>query len=133
MIRKSILLLLVLLLVFSNILPVAATEAPVIYKSTFTVTAEGGRYQIGFVEMEFKKDFLDETRLPATFEVIVAAENGAAGVYISPDTPDFFKKVHIRTDTYKGLLYDSAKGENIYVEVKNQQVLANHFSWYRFR
>jgi len=125
--------LLALFLVIALLLPttvLAASDSPAIYKSTITVTAEGGRYQIGFINVEFKKDFLKSDVLPATFEVKVYAENGRGYIEFSPSTPNFFKKVHIRVDAYKGLLYDVAKGENIQVDYKKKQVLVDHFSRY---
>lgn len=131
---KKVLVLLVLIcsLLFSFI-PVSASDGPVIYKDTITVTADGGRYQIGFVNVEFKKDFLDPSMLPATFEVKVQADNGAGTIEFSPDTPNFFKKVHIRVDSYEGLLYDIAQGKNVQVKYKKQQILAEHFSRYIWR
>lgn len=125
--------LLILFLIFSLLLPgmtAMASDAPVIYKDTITVTADGGRYQIGFVNVEFKKEFLDPALLPRTFEVQVYAENGAGYIEFSPDASGFFKKVHIRVDAYSGLLYDKAAGENIEVNFKKQQILAEHFSRY---
>lgn len=107
-----------------------ASDEPVIYKDTITVTEDGGRYQIGFVNVEFKKDFLDPAMLPRTFEVQVYAENGVGYIEFSPSTPNFFKKVHIRIDNYNGLLYDKAAGKNIQVNFKKQQILAEHFSRY---
>lgn len=128
---KKVLLILTLIcsLLLSSI-PVSASDEPVIYRDTITVTADGGRYQIGFVNVEFKKDFLDPSMLPATFEVKVYADNGAGIIEFSPDTPNFFKKVHIRVDSYEGLLYDIAQGKNVQVKYKKQQILAEHFSRY---
>lgn len=130
--KKRLLLLFLILTLLIPGMTVSASDEPVIYKDTITVTADGGRYQIGFVNVEFKKDFIDPDMLPATFEVQVYAENGAGYIEFSPDTPIFFKKVHIRIDAYDGLLYDKAKGENIQVSFKKQQILAEHFSRYRW-
>lgn len=128
--KKALLLLVMIFTIIFSSIPVNAADTPVIYKDTITVTADGGRYQVGFVNIEFKKNFLDPTMLPATFEVKVYANNGVAYIEFSPDTPNFFKKVHIRSDAYNGLLYDISKGENIQISVKKQQVLAEHFSHY---
>lgn len=127
--RKLVFFLLALIFIFSSI-PVNAEEKPVIYKETITVTEDGGRYQIGFVNVEFKKDFLNAEKLPITFEVTVYCENGIPGISFTPDVPDFYKKVHIRTDSYTGLLYDATTGKNIQVNVDKQQVLAPHFSFW---
>ncbi|MGE5678088.1 MAG: hypothetical protein ACM3ZR_08535 [Pseudomonadota bacterium] len=127
--KKFLSLVIVLSLLFS-LTPVAAASEPVIYKETITVTGEGGRYQIGFINVEFKKDFLEEENLPVTFEVRVYAENGKGYIEFSPDTPEFYKKVHIRVDNYNGQLYDAAKGQNIQVNFKKVQILTDHFSRY---
>lgn len=108
-----------------------AAEQPVVFTQTITVTEEGGRYQIGFVNVEFKKDMLDLDE-PITFDVKIYAENGVAYIEFEPDVATFYKKVHIRIDKYDGLLYDVATGENISVDVKKQQILAEHFSRYAF-
>ena len=132
MYKKFLALLVITMIIFAGI-PAMAADQPVVFKDTITVTADGGRYQVGFVNLEFKKEFIDASKLPATFNVEVFAKNGEVGVQITPSTPEFFKKVHIRVDSYKGLLYDKEKGENIQVNIKKQQVLAEHFSWFRFR
>ncbi|MFV9510120.1 hypothetical protein [Tepidibacillus sp. LV47] len=130
--KRIMFVIMTLVLLLSSIPVVAAENKPVIYTDTITVTEDGGRYQVGFINVEFKKDFIDPAKLPATFEVKVYAENGVGYVEFAPDTPNFFKKVHIRIDKYDGLLYDQATGENIEVHVKKQQILAEHFSRYAF-
>ncbi|MHB1392302.1 MAG: hypothetical protein ACYCYE_04345 [Clostridia bacterium] len=125
---KKLLALVIALTLLLSLTPVAAAEEPVIFKETITVTEDGGRYQIGFINVEFKKDFIEADKLPATFDVQVYAENGKGYIEFAPDTPNFFKKVHIRIDAYNGQLYDVAKGENIEVSFKKQQILAEHFS-----
>lgn len=127
--KKLILLFLVVVLVFSCT-AVFASEKPVTFKDTITVTSDGGRFQIGFVNVEFKKDSLDSTMLPITFEVKVYADNGQGVIEFSPGVSKFYKKVHIRIDAYNGLLYDVSKGENVQVNFKNKQILADHFSRY---
>lgn len=132
--KKRFIILLTLIMVFSSLPVLAATEEPVIYKDTITVTEDGGRYQIGFIEVEFKKDFLEKGMEPVTFDVEVYAENGKGYIEFSPDAEDFAKKVHIRADAYEGLLYDKALGENIKIDTKNVNLTARHFSrlcWWR--
>ncbi|HEX3047285.1 MAG TPA: hypothetical protein VHY08_21200 [Bacillota bacterium] len=128
--RIGLLTILLLVLVFS--ITIQAIDPPKIFQSTFTVTGEGGRFQVGFVNVEFKKDALVPTILPATFTTQVYAENGVVYIEFDPNTPPFFKKVHLRTDKYQGLLYDRAIGRNITVNIKHQQVLVDHFSRYAF-
>lgn len=130
--KKRALLLFVLMAVLLTSLMVTAIEPPIVYQERITVTEEGGRYQVGFVNVEFKKEFIDETMLPATFDVEVYAENGVIYIEFLPDTPDFFKNVHIRVAQYEGYIYDKATGENIYVNVPRQQIKAEHFSRYAF-
>lgn len=92
------------------------------------MTADGGRYQIGFVNVEFKKNFLDTSMLPATFDVQVYADNGAGVIEFSPDAANFFKQVHIKVNSYEGLMFDKAENRNVQVKYKKQQILAKHFS-----
>lgn len=126
---KKVLVILVLICsLLLSLTVVNATEAPVLYKDTITVTADGGRYQIGFVNVEFKKDFLDPNKLPATFDVQVYADNGKGTIEFLPNTPEFLKKVHIRVDSYEGLLFDKTENKNVQVDYKKQQILAEHFS-----
>ena len=134
MCKKILTLLLISFLVLASI-PLMADEQPVDYKETITVTEDGGRFQVGFVNIEFKKEFLDSGQLPATFYVKVSAKNGVAGIEISLDAPEFFKKVHLRVSSYQGLLYDEndeTSCKNILVDIKKQQIIIGHFSRYAF-
>ena len=126
--KKLLSLVIVLALLLSLTPVVAAAPEPVVFRDTITVTEDGGRYQIGFINVEFKKDSLEADKLPITFEVQVYADNGKGYIEFAPDTPKFFNKVHIRVDAYNGQLYDVSKGENIEVNFKKQQILAEHFS-----
>lgn len=127
--KRMFLLIISFLLLFSAI-PAMAAEKPVIYRETVTVTEDGGTFNVGFVNVEFKKDFLDPSLLPATFDIEICAENGVPYIYFSPDTSDFYKKVHIRVNAYNGLLYDKAVGKNIIVHVDKLQLIVSHFSHY---
>lgn len=133
MLRKLMALMVLLALVMS-VVPVSAADNPVVYKATITVTKEGGKFQVGFANIEFKKEFIDQKSLPVTIDVEISAENGKAGIDLemSPSYPDFCKKVHIRVDNYKGLLYDKAAGKNVEVVVKKQQLIVDHFSRHAF-
>lgn len=130
--NKKLLSLVIVLALLLSLTPVAAAEEPVTFKDTITVTEDGGRYQVGFINVEFKKNFLEADKLPVTFNVQVYADNGKGYIEFEPDTPNFFKKVHIRIDAYNGQLYDVSKAENIEVSIKKQQILAEHFSRWSF-
>ena len=130
--KKRVLLLSVIALMMFSAIPVLAASNPVVYQNTLTVTAAGGKYEVGFVTLEFKKDFLDPEMLPATFEVSIYADDGIGYIEFSPDTPDFAKKVHIKVAAYQGPLFDKALGENIDITIKRQQLLVDHFSAYSF-
>lgn len=132
--KKRLIILLTFMMIFASLPVLAAAEEPVIYKETITVTEDGGRYQIGFIEVEFKKDFLGKGMEPVTFDVEVYAENGLGYIEFSPDAEDFAKKVHIRVNSYEGLLYDKALGENILIDTGKVHLTTDHFSrlcWWR--
>lgn len=105
-------------------------QQPVTFQSNVTVGKDGGRFQIGFVNIEFKKDFMDASLLPATFDAEIYAEKGQVFIEFQPGTPVFYKQVHLRIDSYSGYIYDRAVGKNIYVNIKKHQILAPHFSRY---
>lgn len=130
--KKAILLITVLFVLLASSIPVLAITEPVIYKEMITITEDGGRYQVGFTEIEFKKEYMDSNNLPITFEVQIYAENGETYIEFKPDIPEFNKKVHIRVDKYQGVLFDKVAEKNIEVNIKNQQILAEHFSRYMF-
>lgn len=108
-------------------------EEPVLFEKTITVTEKGGKFTVGFVTIQFLKDFLPDDQLPIKFNVKVFADNGQVGVEVKPDTERFKKNVLIKVSKYDGYLYDVKKGKNIKVKVKPQVIVAQHFSWYRFR
>lgn len=144
MVKKLLAVLIVLMLAFSSVPALAAANSTndefsintndkkVIYKDTITVTSEGGRYEIGFVTLDFPKNFIQPDKLPITFKVEISALDGVPGIEIKPDSSDFQKAVKIKVDSYKGLLYDRATGENIEVVVKKQVIRVKHFSRYAF-
>lgn len=129
-IRGRLLSVLLLLLIVASSFGVMATEEPAIIKDTIVVTEDGGRFQVGFVNIDFKKDFLDKEELPKTYEVEIYAENGVPYIDISPDTDKFNKKVHIRVDRYTGLIYDKIEKRNIKVDIKKNNIVVHHFSRY---
>ncbi len=105
----------------------------VIFERTFTVTKEGGSFEVGFVTVDFKKNFLSADQYPKTFTFRVCARDGEVGIEASPDTDNFLKPVLIKINKYNGYLYDEVLDKNIFVSVKNKTISAKHFSWYRFR
>ncbi len=104
-----------------------------IFERTVTVTEEGGSFEVGFVTVDFKKNFLPADQYPKTFTLRVCARDGEVGIEATPDTNNFLKPVLIKVNKYKGYLYDEVLDENIFVSVKNETIAAKHFSWYRFR
>lgn len=118
-----------------NVQSVASYSASnnIVFERTVTITEKGGKVEVGFVTVNFPKDFLAEDQYPKTFTLKVFSKDGEIGIEANPDTQDFSKPVLIKVDNYKGFLYDEVKGENVFVNVKKQTIVAKHFSWYRFR
>ena len=118
-----------------NVQSVASYSASdnIVFERTVTITEKGGKVEVGFVTVNFPKDFLAEDQYPKTFTLKVFAKDGKIGIDASPDTQDFSKPVLIKVGNYTGFLYDEVKGENVFVNVKKQTIVAKHFSWYRFR
>ncbi|WP_010245730.1 hypothetical protein [Acetivibrio cellulolyticus] len=104
-----------------------------VFERTVTVTEKGGSFEVGFVTVNFPKDFLTKDQYPKTFTLRVCAKDGEVGIEASPDTNNFLKPVKIKVDAYTGFLYDEVTNQNIFVNVKKQTIIATHFSWYRFR
>jgi len=144
---KRLLVILVLLTVVFSAMPVSAAnysqvnvkndrqftaQVPVVYKSIINVTKNGGVYQVGFVTIKIPKDFIDKDQLPIKITVKISAVNGEPGIEFTPDIPKFNKKVAVYVHSYKGLLYDSAVGKNIWVRIKQNKFEVEHFSRYAF-
>lgn len=131
--KKLVFLLIMIALLTVSIVPaMAATqpEAPVMFNTTFTVTSAGGTYQVGFVKVEFPKNFMGKNMPPITFDASVYALDGQGAIEFSPDVAAFIKNVKIKVSPYKGFLYDQATGKNIYVNFHGQMIWASHFSRY---
>ncbi|ABP67963.1 hypothetical protein Csac_2385 [Caldicellulosiruptor saccharolyticus DSM 8903] len=122
----AILLVFVLSLGLSSI-AFAQDETPIQFSGSFTVTNEGGKFQVGFVEIDFKKDSLPDGIDAITFYAQIYAENGTVYIEFSPDAK-FKKDVHLRCEGYEGYIYDRSAGKNIYVTLKKQQLKTDHFS-----
>lgn len=110
---------------------VADIQEPITYEETFTVTEKGGNFEIGFVQLQFKKGFLDEN-LPLVLDVKIYAENGVVFIDFSPDVSEFKKDVKIKAHKFDGYIYDVATGENIYINLPQQHFYVSHFSRYCF-
>lgn len=126
-------LLIVLTLLTASMLPAFADSAPVtpvVYESTFTVTSAGGTYNVGFVKVEFKKNFLGADMLPMTFKAKVFAVGELGCIEFSPDVAVFLKDVKIKVGAYKGALFDETTGASVLVDYKPQVISASHFSRY---
>ncbi|WP_408612170.1 hypothetical protein [Anaerocellum diazotrophicum] len=106
---------------------IAENENPVLFNGSFTVTNEGGKFQVGFVEIDFKKNSLPDGIDSITFNAQIYAENGNIYIDFSPDA-QFKKDVHLRCLGYEGYIYDRSAGINIFVKLKKQQLKTDHFS-----
>jgi len=94
--KKSLLLSMVILLLLSLSPALAAKQKtnvsisnselnePVIFQKEILATDEGEKFQVGFVRIDFKKDFIEEENLPITFEIKVYAENGEVYIEFNP-------------------------------------------------
>jgi len=131
MLKKLGILMVLLLVLFTSIIPVSANEEPITYKRTVTVTNEGGIYQVGFATVEFKKDFI-KGQLPVTFDIEIYADNGEFGIQILPHEECLDKPVHVRVDSFEGYIYDTAVGGNVKANIKKQQLILKHFSRFAF-
>lgn len=105
----------------------AENENPVLFSGSFTVTNEGGKFQVGFVEIHFKKGSLPDGIDSITFNAQIYAENGDVYIEFSPDAK-FKKNVHLKCLGYEGYIYDRSAGINIFVKIKKQQLKTDHFS-----
>lgn len=123
---KSVFLVFILSLLLSGI-AFAQDETPVQFSGSFTVTNEGGKFQVGFVEIDFKKNSLPDGINSITFYAQIYAESGNVYIEFTPDA-NFKKDVHLRCLGYEGYIYDRSAGINIYVKLKKQQIKTDHFS-----
>lgn len=123
----QIVLLLFIVGLFTSMLAFAQDETPVMYQGSFTVTNDGGKFQVGFVEIHFKKDSLPDGIDSITFNGQIYAENGVVYIEFTPDAK-FKKDVQLHCEGYEGYIYDKSAGKNIYVELKKQTLKADHFS-----
>lgn len=123
----SFLLILVMVLSFSTVFA-DAHQAPEVYN--ITVTEDGGKYDLGFVELKFGKDSISKDMEPVTFTVALYAENGVPYIDINPSVEQFAKDVKIKVEKGEVELFDIATGETVKVQLENYNFKVEHFSRY---
>lgn len=104
----------------------------VIFEGTVTIDNAMNKFEIGFVTVTFKKNFVEEDLYPISFDVKIYAEQGLVYIEFNPSMEGFFKDVQVHAFAYNGYIFDVATGENIYVEIPNQMFKVDHFSRYCF-
>jgi hypothetical protein len=102
--------------------PIAAVQ----FIENFEVTSDGGRFEIGFVQIDFRKSFMED--IPEAFKTEIYAEDGLVYIEFSPDVDEFFKDVRVHAFSYSGYIFDRATNKNIYVNIPNQVLKFEHFS-----
>jgi hypothetical protein len=120
---------LILLVVLSTMNVFAdVQQGPEVY--TITVTEDGGRYQLGNVELTFKKDSMQKDMEPVTFTVQLYAENGTPYIQFDTSVSHFAKGVMIKVNKGDVTLFDTATGQPIQVHLNNYNFKVEHFSRY---
>ncbi|MDF2520275.1 MAG: hypothetical protein K0R84_903 [Clostridia bacterium] len=122
-----------LILIFVVVLSTAfvfadAKNAPDTY--TITVTEDGGKYQLGNIELNFKKDSMEKGMEPVTFTVQLYAENGIPYIDIEPSVEQFAKDVKVKVEKGEVEMYDIATNTTVNVELENYSFKVEHFSRY---
>jgi hypothetical protein len=111
---------------------VQVPDQTVVFEGTVTIDNNTTQFELGFVKVTFRKNFVEEDLYPITFDVKIYAEEGEVYIEFTPGMDLFFKDVTIHAFNYNGYIFDVATGENIYVEIPNQVLKVNHFSRYCF-
>lgn len=120
---------LILMVVLSTMTVFADTQqGPAVYN--ITVTEDGGRYQVGNIELTFKKDSMQKDMEPITFTVQLYAENGTPYIQFDPSVEKFNKDVRIRVQGGTYQMYDIAKGQTTNIKFVNYSFKVEHFSRY---
>ena len=109
-----------------------AEEPKLLFEETITIDNETTKFEIGFVRVDFKKNFIEEDLYPMTFDVKLYAEDGQVYIEFAPDVEAFFKDVTIHVKAFDGYIYDVAEGDFIYVEIPNFVFKVPHFSRWCF-
>ena len=81
------------------------TEEKLLIEETITIENENSKFDVGFVRVDFKKNFIPEDAYPITFEVKIYAEDGLVYIEFDPDVEDFFKDVTIHVFAFDGYIY----------------------------
>ncbi len=108
----------------------SSKKSGLVYEKTFVVTPKGGTYQVGFVTLNFPKNFLPSSELPRKFTAKVFASDGHGVIEFTPDTTGFLKPVEVTVNAYSGILYDEVVNGNTYVQYQKESFNVNHFSRY---
>lgn len=103
-----------------------------LFTETITIYNKTTKFDVGFVRVDFKKNFIPEEMYPITFEVELYAEDGEIYIEFSPDVEDFFKDVTIHVHAFEGYIFDVSANEYIYVDVPNFVFKVPHFSRWCF-
>jgi len=105
-------------------------KSGVVYEKTFVVTPKGGTFKVGFVTLNFPKNFLPSSELPRKFTAKVFASDGHGVIELTPDTDGFLQPVKITVNEFSGILYDEIVNRNTFVKYQKESFFVNHFSRY---
>lgn len=120
---------LILVVVLSTMNVFADTQqGPEVY--TITVTEDGGRYQVGNIQLTFMKDSMQKGMEPATFTVQLYSENGTPYIQFDPSVSQFAKDVKIKVQKGEYELYDMVTGQPTNIDFENYNFKVEHFSRY---
>ncbi|MBN2604347.1 MAG: hypothetical protein JXR62_00830 [Bacilli bacterium] len=111
---------------------VPVPDQMIIFEGSVTIDNSMNKFEIGFVTVTFRKNFVEEDLYPITFDVKIYAEEGLVYIEFNPSMDAFFKDVQVHAFAYNGYIFDISTGENIYVEIPNQMFKVDHFSRYCF-
>jgi len=107
-------------------------EQQTLFEETVTLKNKQTKVDIGFVTVEFKKNFLPEDMYPITFEIKLYAEDGKVYIEFSPDVDEFLKDVVVKVHSYDGYIYDVGTDEFILVDIPRLTMKLPHFSRWCF-
>jgi len=137
MLKKWMAVLVAVFYLFTCMPVMAEDNVPGLIQETITVTERGGKFEVGFVTLQFPNKWIDLEGEAEELTVRIYAEKNELGevkVYIDidKDLKNFNKEVHIKVDSYQGKLLEQSEGKLIDVKVKKQQIKVDHFSRYAF-
>jgi hypothetical protein len=103
-----------------------------LFEETVTLENKRTKVDVGFVTVEFKKNFLPNDMYPITFEIKLYAEDGKVYIEFSPDVDEFLKDVVVKVHPYDGYIYDVGIDEYIHVDIPKLKMKLPHFSRWCF-